>query len=411
MTDTNQEGFIELKEFESKDLELDDDEIDYIRRLDPQPLTLDTISRNRIRLKAGKYVGQVVPSNKIIKMIPKIGDVGFFGLLLYTEDMPKWILDEISTAKGGRTLVDVLARLFVKIIKEIIETGLYRKYYRVSEQTHIIRGRLLLAQTIRAPYNLDGKVWCEYNKIGYNVLENQAILYCTMLLLNSIKDIDTWNELLDIRKTLLSQEVSLKVIHSYELQTLNLHRLNEHYEMGLRFCKFILDGTIGYQEFSMEDHMPTLTWYHNMERLFEKFVTKILQKNYEPTGFKIRAGKHIDNVLELVKGAREPPDMIPDNVIRKNERDMLILDTKYKEKGAGSADFYQATAYSLELDCNCVLLVPEIENKIQNQFRILDHPDLHVYEKSIKFPEEKDDVHEIIENLEKQVLDIVNPFL
>ena len=100
MTDTNQEGFIELKEFESKDLELDNDEIDYIRRLDPQPLTLDTISRNRIRLKAGKYVGQVVPSNKIIKMIPKIGDVGFFGLLLYTEDMPKWILDEISTVES-----------------------------------------------------------------------------------------------------------------------------------------------------------------------------------------------------------------------------------------------------------------------------------------------------------------------
>ena len=36
MADTNQENFIELKEFESKDLELDDDEIDYIRRLDPK---------------------------------------------------------------------------------------------------------------------------------------------------------------------------------------------------------------------------------------------------------------------------------------------------------------------------------------------------------------------------------------
>ena len=153
--------------------------------------------------------------------------------------------------KVEETLVDVLAMLFVKIIKEIIETGLYRKYYRVSEQTHIIRGRLLLAQTIRAPYNLDGKVWCEYNKIGYDVLENQAILYCTMLLLNSIKNIDTGNELLDIRKTLLSQEVSLKIIHSYELQTLSLHRLNEHYEWGLRICKFILDGIVGYKEFSI----------------------------------------------------------------------------------------------------------------------------------------------------------------
>ena len=153
-------------------------------------------------------------------------------------------------------------------------------------------------------------------------------------------------------------------------------------------------------------------WYHNMERLFEKFVTKILQKNYEPAGFKIRAGKHIDNVLELVKGAREPPDMIPDNVIKKNGRNNAHFRHKIQvEKGAHASDFYQATAYSLELDCNCVLLVPEIENKIQNQFRILDHPDLHVYEKSIKFPEEEDDIYEIIENLEKQVLDIVDPFL
>ena len=406
MADTNQENFIELKEFKANDLELDDNEIEHLKTHHNNHIELETLPGKKTRLKTTEHVGQIVlPTNRIIKIIPKIGDVGFFDLLFYTEGIPKSIRDEISTAKGGKTLVEVLAKYFVKSIKEIIDIGLYRKYYRITEQTYTIRGRLLLAQTIRTPYNLDGKVWCEYNKIGYNVLENQAILYCTILLLNSVKDNDIRNELLDIRKTLLSQEISQKIIHSYELETYNIHRLNEHYEIGLKLCKYILDD-MWYQEFSIHHDMPTLTWLHDMNDLFEKFVTKILRETYEPE-FKIRSQKHFKNILDDSE-VKKAPKMKPDNVITRDDDNKLILDTKYKKAGkANSSDFYQATSYSLKLNCDCILLVPETSKKIENRYKI-SGTDFYVYENSIKFPDEKDDVVEI---LKEQILDIIEPIL
>lgn len=402
------ENFILLKEYESYDLELKQIEIDFIRNLKNNPLELETLSPQKQRLGATKYVGQVViqPTGRIIKIEPKIGNVKFFDLLMYSEGLPQSIFEEIATVKGGESLIDLLAMFFIRLINEIIEVGLYRKYYRVSEQTNTIRGRLLLAQTIRSPDNLSGKVWCEYDKIGFDILENQTILYCTRSLLFSVKRPEIKDDLLLIRKNLMSQGVSEVFVQSYQLDTLSFHRLNEHYEKGLMFCKHILDG-IWYQEFLEHEELASFTWLHDMNDLFEKFVTRVLAEELKPDNFDIIPQKHFGNILEKVEG-NDPPDIKPDILIKKNRDYRLIVDTKYKKKGPSSGDYYQATSYSLKLNCDCVLICPKVKDDINNKFKIQGE-DLYVYSKSIDLPEDED--VKIIEYLKKQILDIVKPLL
>ena len=76
MADTNQENFIELKEFKANDLELDDNEIEHLKTYHNNHIELETLPGKKTRLKTTEHVGQIVlPTNRIIKIIPKIGDV------------------------------------------------------------------------------------------------------------------------------------------------------------------------------------------------------------------------------------------------------------------------------------------------------------------------------------------------
>jgi len=323
---------------------------------------------------------------------------------MYTEGFPQLIFEEITSAKEGESLPDLFAKLFVRTINEVIETGLYRKYYRVAEQTNTIRGRILISQTIRSPNIASGKVWCEYDKIGFDVLENQAILCCTNLLLYLVRKSEIKDDLLLIRNTLLSLDVSQATIESYQIETVNLHRLNEHYEYALILCKYILDQ-IWYREFSVDEELDVISWFHDMNDLFEKFVTRVLLD--ELIGFRIRPQKPSENILEHIEGEK-PPKMRPDNLIQKNNVNRLVVDTKYKKDGASSADFYQATSYSLKLRCDTLLLLPQIEEPIKTVYQISGE-ELKVYANSIEFRERED--MDIIEDLKNQILDVIKPRL
>ena len=122
MADTNQENFIELKEFKANDLELDDNEIEHLKTHHNNHIELETLPGKKTRLKTTEHVGQIVlPTNRIIKIIPKIGDVGFFDLLFYTEGIPKSIRDEI------------LPRSYTpKNIFDFFEAGIRDKNYPIT---------------------------------------------------------------------------------------------------------------------------------------------------------------------------------------------------------------------------------------------------------------------------------------
>jgi len=86
----------------------------------------------------------------------------------------------------------------------------------------------------------------------------------------------------------------------------------------------------------------------------------------------------------------------------------LILDTKYKKDGADSSDYYQATAYSLKLNCDTILLLPQRDYPLEYDYKISEK-NLHIYTRTILFSEDED--VDIIKDLKEQILNIVKPFL
>ena len=61
--------------------------------------------------------------------------------------------------------------------------------------------------------------------------------------------------------------------------------------------------------------------------------------------------------------------MKPDIIIKKNKKEVLVIDTKYKENTSKS-DYYQSISYSLYSKCPVLLLLPQIEAKKASDFQI-----------------------------------------
>jgi len=145
-------------------------------------------------------------------------------------------------------------------------------------------------------------------------------------------------------------DVPISPAAQLDFQRVRLDRGMEYYEHALAWARLILD----------EESPLTGTGAHRapsllfpMELLFEAFVTKHLEKQLaRPFRLKTQAQTH-----HLVRHLHKDWFRLkPDLLIRQGDRDLLVLDTKWKlldtlkangtdKYGLSQADFYQLQAY------------------------------------------------------------------
>jgi len=156
-----------------------------------------------------------------------------------------------------------------------------------------------------------------------------------------------------------------------------------------------------------------------MNDLFQNFVTKILQeslpskfevyKEEKKKGFLLNISDRNENLIGVSRF--ESRAMKPDIVIKENNKDILVIDTKYKET-PDKSDYYQSSAYSLYSKCPVLLLLPQIEEKKASDFEINKEKikeDVKIFVRTINFEYQASPKY--VEEMGKRILDIVKPLL
>jgi len=322
----------------------------------------------KLDLKARHYIGTInLPSYKTINIKAKVGnDVKFLYMFEYVDPKFAEIFEDISkqiTPKVG--FLKVLINRFLNLTENLLHSSLFKMYRTVELCSNRIKGKILQFKTLKNPYFLKGKIYCVYDDLSSDVIENQ-IVKLALYKLRFLADEKQQNR---IRQLLIEMNIiSLKECRLEEISKIKYNRFNNRYKIIHNYCKMIIGRfSFGYES-GNHDWFSMLL---NSWDIYEEFLRKILEKYLQKlVSEEIKVGKNIENVRSWDK-----KKIIPDIIIRKNNDILLIADAKYKLKFK-SIDRHQAGNYIRNIkkranigeinfkeeNRNCVLIYPQNED-------------------------------------------------
>lgn len=327
--------------------------------------TLDiwpTGESGRYSLKARSHVGFVAfPSGRFIVIEPKVRIDTLFALLAAVYDPARNVFGDQSQAYTSVAgLFEFVVRFFVEHVEDLVARGVLHGYRQISEDLVALRGRLLVTETLRNRPGLKDRHWCAYSRFTADVPENR-ILRWTSRCLAGLR----YQELgLASRLRRLEMALSAVVLDPEARrlsESIEFHRLNEHYRPALVLARLLLDhlsfsGTAGGN--------PFVTFLIDMDWLFERYLGIVLKRAAAAWDVQVVEQEH----HTLDRGCQVT--VRPDVVLYRHSQPQLVVDAKYKLHEA-HGDLYQMLAYCHAVGLSRGILVyPASEDAPAGEFTI-----------------------------------------
>ena len=334
-------------------------------RYKPEQLKIAPSWAGGYDLSAGNHIGTIAYSGPAgglrIIIEPKVPIANLFYMLTYAHELPDFGR-EVAPLVAGEDLFDLVVRIFIGQVDDIVRRGIHRGYVDFEEHAPHLRGRLLLAQQVRR-----GTVAVAFhqrtNEFTADLLENR-ILRGMLSLLARVPFAD--RELsLRIRRTLSAfAEASPVSVGPADCGRVVYTRLNERYRSPINLARLFL------KHLSLEGRSgetPFVTFLVPMYQLFELFVARLLERELAALP---RYSVHPQETIWLdeARQLKARPDM----VLNRDGRPLLVLDTKYKvynEKPA-EADIYQMVTYCHTLHVERAILIYPSDHAPDDRYRM-----------------------------------------
>lgn len=364
---------IQLSEYDdSNPIDLTDDDIEIIEsQIDG--LNIEYKKDGKSILHTDHRVGVVaLPSGPTIQIRPKVGDPNLVTLLRYANGTKPTHLSREAELESGTNFVDTVAALYLEELEEVLSHGLKREYISVEGREDYLRGRLnVRRQLAGGPGKTDFE--CEYDEFTYDTTLNQILLRVTNVLSTLVDSSEIAGELRE-HESRLRQRITLRKISKVEAEQIELTRLTDYYERILELSRLVLKNT--YIEDIVEGEGSSYSLLIGMNNVFEKLVERTAQGVLDNRdGWSIESQAPNSSLLTGTPSIRIQPDL----VIKHYGEPMLVGDAKWKTE-IKNRDVYQVVAYQTAYDVPSVLIYPDNNGNLKNNYSIENGKEIHMLE-------------------------------
>jgi 5-methylcytosine-specific restriction enzyme subunit McrC len=324
------------------------------------------------RLTSQGWVGYIPLSDELhLALRPKVSIENLFGMLEYAYDI-RFEVPDIVGCGSLQQFYERLAKVLALRVLDRGRKGYYRTYLEGTDCLPYLRGQLDIRRLALTPW--DPNMHCSFDEHTGDVEDNQILAWTLHKIARS--GLCTQHSLPEVRQAYRSVQafVTLTPFLPESCVRRLYNRLNDDYQPLHALCRFFLENSGPTYQSGDRD---MLTFLIDMERLFELFVAKWLQKHL-PKELALRVQEKVDLTVDGDLSFRI------DLVLYDSATDspLAVLDTKYKVPDAPSTDdIAKVMAYAATKQCpEAVLIYPTPLSKPFDE-----QPAPHIHVRSLTF--------------------------
>jgi len=290
-----------------------------------------------------------------LKVLPKLAgeNLGLVRLIEFTMGLdafrriPARRLLEVQ----GDNLIDLLVLIFAEACDDILRGGLLKDYVEREEELPVVRGRLLGARQVLKRFGQVDRLICRFDEHEHDVVENQLIAAALRAAAPRTSE-EGLRHRTHRMYGIFSEVCDPDVLDlSAARRSVEYHRQNQHYRQAHQLAWIILDA-LGVEDILAPGAVRSFAFLIDMDRLFEMFVARLIQRLLINTGDRVRYQRRDRSIIWNEDMRRPYSTVVPDVLVerRRGERlTRLPVDAKYKlydERRVSPGDIYQSFLYA-----------------------------------------------------------------
>ncbi len=307
--------------------------------------------RQGLLIEVGPHIGSLILSGLRLIILPKLRLDTLMAMVAYAFALSDLVLtdrpvDYDLTAHG---LVDLLGFTLLRAAERIARGGLLSRYQERGEELSSPRGRIDMHHAASRPRQ--PVLRCHFHDLTTDHLLNQVLAAGLRLAATFVQCASLRTELLQVAERLFVDQQRLSLTAAVLAAAHRaLDRRAHYYRTALILVALLFQGSHpGAPTPSSE--LPLAGFLLDMNRLFERFLTRYLQA-HAPPGIEVISQEIRGDVFAYLENPAgwKPPMIRPDLVFRRQGRIVAIGDAKYRhhrEQPPDTTELYQLLTYGL----------------------------------------------------------------